>query len=502
MSEANSFTFTFYFLPLYWWCMARQRPIVFVDVKTREVTPFRVRGALINLSAPRVRHVPIGEIAKGLLVAVLIISGMFGSVTAPIIGNQLFAAQSIEEERKALEEQLKALEAEISANEAMIQTYQSKGKTLSGEISTLNSKINRLNLQIQAITVSLTKLNGEITANKAKVQTTEVQLDRNKQALTKLLQVLYETKRVTLVEMLLKSNRFSDFFGGVNSLLETQTTLATTIHTINMLRDELIDQQDLLAMKKNDAESLKSYQDLQRKLIAQTREQKKVLLVETKGQESKYQDIVKQTKKTAAQIRNRLFELLGGGELTFEEAYKYAQFAENATGVRAAFILGVLDRESALGQNVGRCTYQQSMAPGPPRSRRDDVAPFLVLTKELGINPETISVSCANRDGAFGGAMGPAQFLPTTWVLYRDRIKDLTGSNPPSPWRNGDAFVATALYLQDRGAVSTDVSKEKRAAAIYYCGSNWTRYACTVYANNVVAAAARFQEDINLLRGI
>src|SRR3989338_7482364 len=105
--------------------MARQRPIVFVDVKTREVTPFRVRGALINLSVPRVRHVPIGEIAKGLLVAVLIISGMFGSVTAPIIGNQLFAAQSIEEERKALEEQLKALEAEISANEAMIQTHQS-----------------------------------------------------------------------------------------------------------------------------------------------------------------------------------------------------------------------------------------------------------------------------------------------------------------------------------------------------------------------------------------
>jgi membrane-bound lytic murein transglycosylase B len=40
---------------------------------------------------------------------------------------------------------------------------------------------------------------------------------------------------------------------------------------------------------------------------------------------------------------------------------------------------------------------------------------FVKLMSGLGIKPEKQKVSCPIcRDGSYGGAMGPAQFMPTT----------------------------------------------------------------------------------------
>ncbi|MBI2594827.1 MAG: lytic murein transglycosylase [Candidatus Colwellbacteria bacterium] len=137
------------------------------------------------------------------------------------------------------------------------------------------------------------------------------------------------------------------------------------------------------------------------------------------------------------------------------------------------------------------------MAPGPPLSSRDDVTPFLKITAELGLNPDTTLVSCPNTDGAYGGAMGPAQFIPTTWMAYKDKVAAITGNSPASPWRNIDAFVAAGLYLKGAGAGSSELN----AAARYYCGSNWNRYVCTqVYGKAVVDRAVQFEQDIQVLK--
>ena len=65
-------------------------------------------------------------------------------------------------------------------------------------------------------------------------------------------------------------------------------------------------------MRKKDAKSLKAYQLSQKQATDNTKKEKADLLTATKGQESKYQDLLKQTQLTAAQIRSQIFKLLGG----------------------------------------------------------------------------------------------------------------------------------------------------------------------------------------------
>ncbi|PIR88883.1 MAG: hypothetical protein COU07_04045 [Candidatus Harrisonbacteria bacterium CG10_big_fil_rev_8_21_14_0_10_40_38] len=418
---------------------------------------------------------------------------------------QIFAAPS-DEERAALEQQLKDLESEISEHEATIATLKTQGKSLESEISRLNAKVSKLNLQIKAVNVQLQQLDNEIEKTESEIEVTEGKIDFNKSALSHTLQILYEQSNQSFVEALIYNPTLTGFIGSMNDLISVQDNLSVVIDKITSLKNKLEDDKEVLSLKRSDAQALKSYQDSQKKTIEVTKKEQANLLAVTKGKESQFQKIVAERKKTAAQIRSQIFQLLGGGELSFEQAYDFAKLAGGATGVRPALIMAVLDRESALGRNVGRCSYKTAMHP------TRDIPTFLEITAKLGINPDSIYVSCANSDGVYGGAMGPAQFIPSTWKLYEAEIATITGSNPPSPWNNAHAFVATGLYISDALNSSACVNyavqnshlvdkqtlQERCAAAKYYAGGRWYTYRFA-YGDPVVERANEFQQDIDIL---
>ena len=479
------------------------KPNILEDIRLTSRDIFRTAEERVNLSYKTVRRFRVTDAVK--LLGALTAAGflIFGSASAPTNNQTLAANSPSDQERQELEAQLKNLETEINIYQDQIAGYQKQGSSLKGEISKLNGKIGSINLQIKAIGLTLSQLDRSIGDTQNQIVSTKQSIESNKGVLADLLRELHTSEATSLLEVFLKNPRLSDFFGDVNNLTLLQDNLRVTIIQTQDLNVRLQDQKDQLALARADAAAVKEYQAAKKNEAESVKSVKNNLLVETKGQESKYQVLLKKTKETAAQIRTRIFQLLGGGELSFEQAYSYAKIAGSATGVRPALILAVLDRESALGQNVGKCGYKTAMSPGvPPKAgKRDDISIFLALTSALGLNPETMLVSCANSDGAFGGAMGPAQFIPSTWSIYKDKISKITGNTPASPWNNADAFAATALYLKDAGAGGNPtLSQERTAAAKYYAGGRWKSYLWT-YGQAVVSQAEQFQEDIDTITG-
>jgi membrane-bound lytic murein transglycosylase B len=180
-----------------------------------------------------------------------------------------------------------------------------------------------------------------------------------------------------------------------------------------------------------------------------------------------------------------------GLSMSLEDAYKHAKYAADRTGVRPAFLLAVLKQETSWGTNVGTGSWKKDM------HKRDQPA-FIQICDELNLDPDKMPVSRKPSYG-WGGAMGPAQFLPATWLSYKDQIASLTGHNPPSPWDIDDAFTAAALKLANGGASQRTSAAEWKAAMIYFAGSRWNRSVYSFYGDSVMELAGIIQEQLDII---
>ena len=87
--------------------------------------------------------------------------------------------------------------------------------------------------------------------------------------------------------------------------------------------------------------------------------------------------------------------------------------------------------------------------------------------------------------------MGPAQFIPSTWMGYQDEVARITSHAIPDPWNMEDAIVAAAAKFAKDGASSQTRAGEIAASKRYYCGSaTSTSSSCVTYANSVQLLAA------------
>jgi hypothetical protein len=458
----------------------------------------------INLAEERIIRIPLTKTLRITIIAGAAAFLVFGSAIAPTLFTKASGdatttvATSTDStvERTQLEGQLATLEGQIDQYQGQISSYATQGKTIDNQISILNDKIASLSLQIQATHLTTQQLNSEIDDTQSQIATAQTEITTKKAAMGVLMEELNQDDQTNLVQVFLQDPQLSDFWNETQDITLLQGDLQLTAQQVGELQSQLMSQEQEYQASESDAASAAAYQAAQAQEVASTESEKTELLQETQGQESKYQALLLATQASAAQIRDRIFQLLGGGQLSFEDAYQYAQLAANATGIDPAFILAILDRESELGGNLGQCNYETAMSPS-------NQPLFLAITQSLGLDPSEMMVSCPNADGTYGGAMGPAQFEPSTWDMYAPAVAQITGNNPPSPWNDSDAFVATGLYLQDgmtscQKLYTTTLDQERCTAAKYYAGGDWQNYLWT-YGEAVVERAQSFASDIQTI---
>ncbi len=430
-----------------------------------------------------------------------------------VISHRVTQAQDLSPtERAELQRQYDELQKEIAIQQQIIKDTQAQKSSLQGDVTSLNAKIKAAQAQIDAKNISIKQLASQIAKKNVVIGQLTSRIERGKESMGAILRQTQMLDDYSIVSVAIGSDDVSGFFADLDAFVSIKGELLNLFTDINHAKAQTESEKADLAAKQNQTLDAKYVVETQKQQIATNKTEKQKLLTITSNNEVEYKKVLADRQAKAAAIRAALFPLRDASAISFGTALTYAQQAQKSTGVNPALVLAILTQESNLGANVGQCYLTDDALgsgvgknTGTPfakvMSPTRDVPPFLALSGSLGFDPHKQVVSCPIASaGGWGGAMGPAQFIPSTWALYAARVASANGVSVANPWDAKQAITAMGYLLSDNGASAGGYTAEYNAAARYYAG--WNGPATTAgrgYASSVMAKVAAIQQNIDFL---
>lgn len=408
--------------------------------------------------------------------------------------------------RAQLEQELEACNREIEQWTKTLNDTKAQSASYSRDVSALTAKINAAQANIKAKNIAITNLNKDIAVKVSEITTLNNRIDRGKRAIAEILRKTNDIGSYSLVETLLSDKALSEFFVDLDAYASTEEALDNLFEALRSDKAQTEAEKVKLDKKKAEAAAARAAMEAAKKEVEIANNEKKTLLAASQSAEKSYAQVLADRQAKAAKIRAVLFPLVDAGAIPFGTALQYAEAASAKTGVRAALILGILQQESNLGANVGRCVitdlstgqtknvtsgYVWSNGIHPTR----DLPLLQSILNKLGRDPLSTRVSCPIAGIAgYGGAMGPTQFIPSTWNLIASKVANAMGKETADPWNPADAIMAAAYLLQGNGAAAGGYTAERTAACRYYSGRVCgTASHIAAYGNQVMTRASTIQ---------
>lgn len=391
-------------------------------------------------------------------------------------------------------EDIAAKEQEIADLNRRIQELAGKRDATAEEAALIESKVLQLNQQLQKAELELKQTNLTISQVQTDQEKTASSIEELKQKveerrtqLVGLLRLLYEREQESIVRLFFSTWSFSEVMTERAALEDLRNQTVTVIQEIHQEEDRLSEQQQALQEREQELVQLESILAGQQDEIATQRAEQQRFLAAKESEKVTYERRIKEAEEARQEIERHVFTLKDAGvEVSLNNAFDMARYAHKLTGVRPELLLAVLKVESNLGENTGSGKFPDDMQP----QSRDA---FLRITKKLGLDPNTAPISRRPASGrGWGGAMGPSQIMPATWESLEGRLETLIGKKPVNPYELSDAFVASAVFLADRGAAA---GKEREALARYVAGPNWPYWVNSWYTDRVMAVVAEYEKE-------
>lgn len=412
------------------------------------------------------------------------------------------------QQEAALRAELAEIESQIKVQQGILSSKAGEAVSIERDISILNARIKQAQLKVKSKELSINNLGKDIIVKSNTISALSTRIDNGRDSLEQIIQRTREIDNYSYAEAMLSTENISEFFIDLDTFTSIKQSLQTHLSDIKNAKNQNENVKKDLSVKQSEEIDAKAVIEREKKIIENSESEKKRLLALNKNEQLNYKTSIANNTIKATAIRNQLFKLRDAEAIKFGDAVIYAKAASAISGTRAAFILAIIQQESSLGVNVGRC-YLTDTTTGAGRHATNgktysnlmkasrDVQPFLDITSALGRDPLNTLVSCPLSVG-YGGAMGPAQFIPSTWKIFQNKIANALNKPASDPWNPQDAFMASGFYLADLGATAQTYTTEQNAACRYYSGRSCSG-SNTFYGTQVMARVKAIQDNIDIL---
>ncbi len=214
--------------------------------------------------------------------------------------------KKIDEKRQAAQE----LQRQVDIYKKALAEKQKKITTLNGQIGEITASIAKVSLEADALELQVQEVNLRLASTDLKIAAKESEIAKQKQSIGEIIRLLdAHYQGDNLLAILATNKNLGDYMDTQQTFQVLQDSLYADLEHMGKLKVSMVaDQQDLQGHQEKLGDLQEQLDGKKDQLLSQ-KYSKDSLIKNTKGEESKYQALLKEAKAEAAQISSDISNL-------------------------------------------------------------------------------------------------------------------------------------------------------------------------------------------------
>lgn len=240
-----------------------------------------------------------------------LLSFLIGLLILPLfsLSQPVFAESEIERLQNQISDRsdrLSEIEAEIDQFENQLQQVGAEKKTLQSAINQLELERKKVNAEISKTENLISSTDLEINKLILEISKTERDIKETEEAVAQIIRARYKSREETLVEIMLRHDKFSDFFITLDAYDTVRDTLSAKVAELSTFHTILEESREENENKRTELTSLKNQYSDQNQVLANNKAEQTELLVATRNEEANYQQLLEDRQAARDQIIREL----------------------------------------------------------------------------------------------------------------------------------------------------------------------------------------------------
>ncbi len=216
-------------------------------------------------------------------------------------------ADDLQNEIQVRKQQIEELQAKQKEYEAEIAAYRKQASSLNAQVGALNSQIERTRLKLRSTELQIQQTQLEIQETEEQIGVKEAEIEAQRERLRNMLRALQKLdSRDSIVEVVVGGGGLGDAFAELAEFQRVHSTLQGQLSGLQELRGQLESQRAELGSKNEQLGSFREDLEEQQGGLSRDKTVKDKILQETKGNQQKYEALLKELKAEVAQINSEI----------------------------------------------------------------------------------------------------------------------------------------------------------------------------------------------------